>query len=393
MYNQSFSTKELYRLVTQEERRNSGLKEESFLAAIEAEIGQSLIDGTYSFKVRLVGDLKLNGRNRNNFDYLCQDLIQRKLYNNLKRIYSVKQTDRNIIVRQMKLLMSEEVGMWGLRLDVRHFYETIDRTQLQNKLENDSRLSYQSLILLNALFSDPVVASTSGLPKGLSVSAAMAEMYMKYFDLEMRRVDGVYYYARYVDDIIVFCSSFESQSRAWKAAEDSLLKLGLELNKDKSYKWSSRQAYNELTYLGYTFKKNGKQVEVTIADKKLSLMKTRLTKVFVRFSKDKNYDLLKLRIKFLTGNFTLYRADTLTPIKAGIYFNYSMATDTTALCTIDRYYQRLLHCQKGRLGGKIGLSRFQMKEMEKYSFSFGYDHRVNHHFTVEQIREITNCWR
>lgn len=44
----------------------------------------------------------------------------------------------------------------------------------------------------------------NGLPRGLSISSVMSELYMKYFDLRIRRLEGVYYYARFVDDIVVF---------------------------------------------------------------------------------------------------------------------------------------------------------------------------------------------
>ena len=106
-----------------------------------------------------------------------------------------------------------------------------------------------------------------------------------------------------------------------------------------------------------------------------------------------DFTLLKLRIKFLTGNFTLYNPHTLLPIKVGIYFNYKMANNLAALKDLDAYYQRLLHCRTGRLGGAIALTKAHVKELEKYSFDFGYYHHVNHHFTTDQMVKIANCWR
>ena len=215
MYSQSFTPKALYACTTQAERRNSDLKKDDFVEAIGNELGNTIVDGTYSFQIKQVWDLYLNGRKKRDFDYLCQNLILRKLHNNIKTIYKVQQADRNNIVRQMKILLSENVEMWVVRLDVRHFYESINREKLITKLEEDARLTYPSLTLLQSLFKDPVVASGTGLPRGLCVSAAMSELYMKYFDLNIRRVEGVYYYARFVDDIIVFCSSEQSKDLVW----------------------------------------------------------------------------------------------------------------------------------------------------------------------------------
>jgi hypothetical protein len=393
MYNQSFSIKELYGCSTQAERRNSGLKKDAFMTAIENELGNSLIDGTYEFLIRQQNDLYLNGRKKSDFGYLCQNLVLRKLYNNIKRIYSVQQSDRNTIVKQMKILLNEDVNLWVVRLDIRQFYESVNRVEVLEKLKDDARLNYQSLTLLQILFDNPVISSGKGLPRGLGVSAAMSEIYLKYFDLAVKRIEGVYYYARYVDDIIVFCNSEKSKDEVWRCAEKELSGIGLELNPEKSYFWSTKHTNHELTYLGYTFKKHGSMLNVTIARKKLNVIKTRITLSFVRYSEDQDFEMLKNRIKFLTGNFTLYQTDTLTPIKVGIHFNYKQATDIKALDDLDKYYQRILHCRRGRLGAVIALSKAHIKDLERYSFRFGYEKHVNHFFSVDQLIKITNCWK
>ena len=392
MYNQSFSPEALYACTTQAERRNSGLKREDFIEAIENELGNAIVDGTFHFQIKQDSGLFFNGRVRKDFDYLCQNLILRKLHNNIKAIYKVQQADRNTIVRQMKILLNENVDMWVVRLDVRHFYESINREKLLTKLTEDARLSYPSITLLQSLFKDPVVADSAGMPRGLGVSAAMSELYMKYFDIAIRHIEGVYYYARFVDDIIVFCSSEHCKDLVWDTAQSELNELGLTLNVGKSYSWSPSMIGVNLIYLGYVFSKADSKVIVTIADKKIKVIKTRLTKSFIRFAKDRRFDLLKLRIKFLTGNFTLYQADTLLPIKVGVFFNYKQATNVDCLVELDRYYQSLLHCQTGKLGGLIALTKAQLKELEKYSFRFGYENHVNHHFTNDQMRLIINCW-
>jgi len=393
MYSQSFSSKILFACTTQAERRNSGLKKEDFIEAVENELGNTIVDGTYHFQIKQEGELFLNGRSRKDFDYLCQNLILRKLHNNIKAIYKVQQADRNTIVRQMKVLLNENVDMLVVRLDVRHFYESINRERLIAKLKEDARISYPSIILLQSLFKEPVVAAGTGMPRGLGVSAAMSELYMKYFDLAIRRVEGVYYYARFVDDIIVFCSSERSSDMVWKTAQDGLNSLGLELNSEKSYKWCPSAQIPELVYLGYAFRKIDGKVEVSISDKKIKVIKTRITKSFVRFARDRNFNLLKLRIKFLTGNFTLYQADTLLPIKVGLFFNYKQATNTACLDELDKYFQKLLHCRTGKLGSRIAFTKTELKSLEKYSFRFGYENHVNHHFTNDQMRVITDCWQ
>ena len=392
MYSQSFSPKALYACTTQAERRNSGLKKDDFIDAIGNELGNTIVDGSYRFHIKQEGDLFLNGRIRRSFSYLCQNLILRKLHKNIKAIYKVQQADRNTIVSQMKILLNENVDMWVVRLDVRHFYESINRMELLTKLIEDARLSYTSLSLIQSLFREQVLAVATGMPRGLGVSAAMSELYMKYFDLTIRRIEGVYYYARFVDDIIVFCSTERSMNLVRETSQEGLNSLGLTLNTEKSYTWSSTAHGTELVYLGYAFKKIGGKVDVSIAGKKINVIKTRLTKSFVRYAKDHNFDMLKMRVKFLTGNFTLYQADTLLPIRVGLFFNYKLATNTDCLDDLDKYYQKLLHCRTGKLGSHIAMSKLETKDLEKYSFRFGYENHVNHHFTTDQMDMITNCW-
>ena len=363
---------------------------------MESCIKDSINKGTFQFQIRTLDDFYLNDQQKGSMEYLCQDLVLRKLYNNIKRIYGVDQANRNQIVKQIVSLLKEESPKWVVRLDVRHFFESINRTLLMERFQEDGRLNYQSICLLKNLFAHPTINSEKGLPRGLSVSSVMSELYMKYFDLEIRRMDGVFYYARFVDDIIVFCNNTTAQTNVWEKVPDVLSKIGLHLNPNKSYKWDNQQQIVKLTYLGYTFLPKGKKdVDVSIAERKINMIKTRITKTFLRFAKDGDYDKLKDRIKFLTGNFTLYNPSTLLPIKVGIYFNYNMVTDKAVLHALDEYYQRLLHCRTGRLGSLLAvrLSAAQRTYLAKYSFVFGFEHHVNHFFTSTTLVDIKNCWR
>ena len=299
-------------------------------------------------------------------------------------------------MKQIVSLLKDESCKWVVRLDIRNFYESIQSSRLVDRFIEDGRLNYQSISLLKNLFANPSLSPKEGLPRGLSISSVMSELYMKYFDLEIRRMEGVFYYARFVDDIIIFCSSKVSQENVWEKTPGLLNNIGLVLNESKSYKWDNQEKERSLTYLGYTFVTTEQHViEITIADKKVNKIKTRITKSFVRFTKDRNFCKLKNRIKFLTGNFTIYNPSTLLPIRIGIYFNYNMITDKTPLYGLDQYYQKLLHCRTGNLGTKLTkqMTVTQQKELSKYSFVFGFDKHVRHYFTSTMIADITNCWR
>lgn len=395
MYSQSFTPRNLYFCTNQTERRNSKISKEELIRQVELCIGDSINDGSFKFQIRNLDNLYLNGQPKKTIEYLCQDLVLRKLYNNIKRIYGVEQANRNQIVKQMILLLQEKTSKWLIRLDVRHFYESIDRDRLIDRFQEDGRLNYQSICLLKNLFSYSPLDLAPGLPRGLDISSVMSELYMKYFDINVRRLEGVFYYARFVDDIIIFCINREAQKNVWGKIPQMLDEIGLHMNVTKSYKWTDQRRGKKLTYLGYTFwsEKDG-NIKVTIAGKKVNMIKTRITKSFVRFSKDGDFEMLKKRIKFLTGNFTLSNPSTLLPIKVGIYFNYNLITEKDALNELDRYFQRILHCRIGRLGTKLEkrMTDLQRKELTKYSFVFGFEHHINHSFSSKTLKNITSCW-
>ncbi len=396
MYRQAFTPKELYHCATQSERRNYPGDKDDMLHMIEMTIGDSMAKGTYNLKLSERDGLFLNNQVKGSDEHLCQDLILRKLYHNIRRIYKVSQSNRNSIVKQILTLLKENVPLWVVRLDIRHFYESIDRKQLINRIEGKGRLNFQSVRLLRMIDSYLDSCNAEGLPRGLAISSVLSEEYMKYFDFEVRRMEGVYYYARFVDDIIIFCTSKEIQKQVWNNIASLLDELKLSLNEEKSYCWPNSDKNKTLTYLGYSFSKDSKkdkEVAVTIADKKIRMIMSRITRAFVRFSKDHDFEILCNRVKFLTGNFTIYSKTALAPIKVGIYFNYKEITDIKQLLKLDAYYQKILHNRRGRLGSKLGFTTTQIESLSKYSFLFGFEHHVNHYFTTALLTKIKECWR
>ena len=399
MYVQSFTAKELYRCLSQSERRNfSGTKEE-LLQMIQVAAVDKIASGTFHVSLKAHGKLILNAEPKGSNERLCQDLVFRKLYHNIKRIYKVTQANRSSIIKQMLVLLKENVSLWIIRLDVRHFFESIDRDILMSRMEDKARLNSQSIQLLKEIDSYLKSSNHHGLPRGLAISSALSEEYMRYFDLDVQRMDGVYYYARFVDDIIVFCASKESQKHVWNEIPNMLQHLKLTLNEAKSYKWADTSSC-PLSYLGYDMKivKGNKksnqyrEVEVSVADKKMRMIKSRITRAFAKYTVERNFENLQNRVKFLTGNFTIYSKATLAPIKVGIHFNYEEITTQAQMKELDLYYQRILHCKSGTLGSKFLFSKDQIKCLEKYSFEFGFNHHVNHSFTTKMLTTIKQAW-
>lgn len=392
MYTQTFSAKELYHCSSQLERKKFPGDKEQLLDMIQKTAIDKILCGSFKFMLKRQNGLFLNAQPKKSKEHLCQDLVLRKLYCNIKRIYKVSPANRGSIIKQMLVLLKEDVPLWVIRFDVKHFFESIDRECLISRIEDKARLNYQSILLLKEIDSYLNGCSHFGLPRGLAISSALSEEYLKYFDLDVKRMEGVYYYARYVDDIIIFCSTKDAQENVWNKIPSMLGDLKLTLNTDKSYKWSntSKQA---ISYLGYNIRKTvKKEIEISIADNKIKKIKTRITRAFAKYAKERDFEMLWNRIKFLTGNFTIYSKATLTPVKVGIFFNYKEITITKQLKELDHYYQSILHCTTGSLCSKLRLSSEQVRCLEKYSFEFGFKCHVSHFFNQAMLTKIKQAW-
>ena len=141
--NQVFASKELIKLCRKDEWEDYGLTRNSLIEKIDSNF-DAIIAETFSFDIQQTGSYC-------QLTDLAQKLIIRKLNDNIKRLYKDEQSNRRVIIKQVKALLEEEIPMWILKTDVEKFYESIDRNRLLAKLKNDSMLSYHSIFLLETL--------------------------------------------------------------------------------------------------------------------------------------------------------------------------------------------------------------------------------------------------
>jgi hypothetical protein len=195
------------------------------------------------------------------------------------------------------------------------------------------------MYLMKKVFTNPILTGKSGVPRGMNISATMSELYMRKFDRWVRSYDSVYYYARFVDDIIIFSNSLPDSLKLISSLNSQLKDLaeGLTINYNKTELFDGKTIENldiengkklikkhKLDYLGYAFKvENGRsknrKLIVSIAEKKVTKIKTRVVKAFLDFSKNKNFGLLEKRVHFLTGNYSIRKSEEGNSLRAGIY--------------------------------------------------------------------------
>jgi len=139
-----------------------------------------------------------------------------------------------------------EETIYCLKLDIRHYYPSIDheilKTIIRKKIKDD-----RLLMLL-----DEIIDSTTGVPIGNYLSQFFANLYLTYFDHWLKEDLRVKFYYRYCDDIVILGKSKEELREIFKKIQEYLttnLKLEIKHN------W---QIFNidirGIDFLGYVFR-------------------------------------------------------------------------------------------------------------------------------------------
>ena len=421
MLDQSFSEKNLLRLIKENSDiyiNKLGRNREEITGNLN-KITKSISEGNFDYKKFKKSTFK----EKIFFSAACyeNEFVVRKINDNIRRLYKISQSNRGKIIEQVHALLSEDSPKTVIRLDIEKFYESIPKKKILELLYDDPLPSIKTKELINKLLQNEQFKDHTGLPRGLSLSATLAEYYLRDFDNHVNRMDGVYYYARYVDDIIIF--SFKKPNEIRNECIKYLLEnKKLKINRSKSplpleVKCSCYDICNcrnnckcarkckcddplttyNLDYLGYKFIFNKSpsinNVVVSLADKKIKKIKSRLTNSFLDFIKNDDFNLLNNRVKFLTGNYKIHNS-TERNLNSGIYYNYSKMTDMNVLSLLNDYLNNLIYAQSGYIGIRLNqkLNDTQRKTLRKNSFSFGFKNKIIHKFDSITIKAIKKAW-
>lgn len=261
----------------------------------------------------------------------------------------------------------------------------------------------------------------TGLPRGLSLSATLSDLLMQSFDGEIQAHDEVFFYSRYVDDIMIITSSREESSKFIRSVEKALPR-GLTLSPAKRQVVGASEKVAptnpgapaptlfNFDYLGYAFhvrepvrqdkkKKPAdyhRSVTVDIAARKIMRFKMRISRAFLDFSKTGDWPLLKDRIKFLTKNFSVYNAKAGGKKIAGIYHSYPLVTnDADGLKNLDHFLRNATLSKSGRTSSlsSTKLTASQKREILSHSFARGHANRAFVHFSGERLKQIQEIWK
>lgn len=336
----------------------------------------------------LAGGKKVYGVGNSLEQVLAIRFVQRAL----KVLYELRMPPRDILVSQIKTLALDGVPKYIIRSDVESFYESVRHKELLDGIHQAPELSVLIKRILTRLMKDYVVASgdENGLPRGIGISAYLSEIYLSSIDAEIRRQDNLFYYARYVDDMVIMYAP-QRKELAAKYLE-TLSKIldgkGLKFNNKTKCIDLLEEFKGKFDYLGYTFDVSSSSSGVQLSQRKINKYRSRIDKAFsdynskFTFIPKKSEEELVLRCLFLTGNMRLFNRKSNAFI--GVYFSNKYITDTSQLSGLDHYFRNKI---KGVASPSL------TRKLSKLSFEKGFNEKLFRNFDSKQLSELSRGWK
>lgn len=358
------------------------------------------------------------------FTEISDTVIARQLANNLRTAYPITQSNRQFLISNTVSIMKECLAYHVFRYDIQTFYESIDRKLLLERIITDGICTWQTVLLLQRLFDILDIYEISGLPRGLAVSGALAELRLLPFDQTIRHNNDVFFYGRFVDDVLVITSERMKQAVFDDIVMEALPEeLNLHNGEKRSFisvpaihtakkKNDPVQKFFPFSYLGYKIEISNnttkgvalgtplRDVLVDISHNKIQKLQDRLIKSFTNFISSKrrpqDFKLLKNRIRAITGNYEVRDPSTKVAIRTGIYYSYihKNSDSDCALMKLDRFYRGLMFSNQSMLSIRIrnSVSLNRRKMLIGYSFTAGFHEKRFHSFSYKSFEQIKKVW-
>ncbi|MFC5677260.1 antiviral reverse transcriptase Drt3a [Aeromicrobium endophyticum] len=375
-------------------QRRSELK--ARLLDLSVKVSAQIDDGSFEYRLR-TGAL-VRGRQTYQIDLSDPAIYftSRQVEWNIRRAFNVRPANRNLIVEQIVRTLQDGTPKLIGRTDLRQFYESIQHQALIQFLTNSGRLSATTRRLVRQLLDEYSAATgkTAGLPRGLALSATLAEAFLTPLDRDLAKMGGVLLYARYVDDILLifvndsFNPSLESRK---KGVRDAVKRAGLVMNAGKTNYLSTSGppgASQRLTFLGYQIEFEPGCTTVDISKKRAKRYREKIDASLATFesnAKDpRALPALHERLKFLTGNTRLVNNKRQALI--GSHFSNPLITAATpAFVRLDK------HLRKGV--NNLTLDQTAKAALGTFTFADGIENRRYHNFSPRQLQGIVTVWR
>ncbi len=396
---------------------------------LEKEIDSIVQDGIQAFNSDSIDLIlrKIKGNNVYSYKNLGTKLVDKLITRYLKDYFELATPSRNDMVDVLLSHLQEPSEYRIHRLDLKKFYESINTNELLHKLKTtDLQLQHINFIKNNILLKNGY-----GIKRGLPLSNVLSEICLKELDSIFQETEGIFFYKRFVDDIIIISDlkkkfevksdpniksfltkfSLDFHSDKTKFLEEDVLSFD---NKNSCSTATSIRKHIEFDLLGYHFrvanviknnsraqnyfKKNGlRYLEIDLSDKTFNKIKRKLSASFSAYHKLPHYrsritkfKLLDQRISFLTSNYRLFNQTKKVNFINGIYFGFRSVNKQKKLLELDKYLHYLIGREKRNTSSVA--EKKKLDKLNRHSFQKGFEHKIFNHFSIHLLKEIRKCW-
>ncbi|MEY4589012.1 MAG: hypothetical protein RL497_1088 [Pseudomonadota bacterium] len=322
--------------------------------------------------------------------------VSKQVQANIRKLYQVKQGNRNLIISQLEKTLGDSFPKIVIRTDIKGFYENISQSILMNKLNTDPLLTHSSKKFIFKTLNSyrKLSGEMKGIPRGLGVSAYLAEIYINSFDEAINNHPDVLFYARYVDDILVAFNPnpLMMAQDYFKFLQEQAINLEMELHAIGAGKTVVAELTTPknvtINYLGYRLQFGNKETVVSLSSNKFDLYKLKIDKSFELYDKGKFSNekmarkILIKRIRFLTGNTRLLNNKRNALV--GIYFSNSKANDIAILNGLDQYLIRKV---------SVGYPPSVKSRITNMSFKEGFELKKYFKYSERDLKLIVAAWK
>lgn len=284
----------------------------------------------------------------------------------LKRCYRLYPANRDVIIEQIKGLLNNGMSKIVIRADICSFFESIPQQGLVSKLADDGFVSKKTVKYLKGLFyayNDKADNKEGmGLPRGLSFSSHLAELFMRPIDEKIKQTEGVYYYKRYVDDILIVADPAKGdKEHYWNVVNGVFKESGLALHNGSEKKyiacWDGTTMEEQFDYLGYKFVYRKGRLDVCLSQKRYQKYKTLIDAIFEIYAQCSHYRrMVDTRGQEVPRRDALHqlfdRLETLTSngllsgrknfVATGVYYSNKYLTNLKQLEDLDAYLAKTI---------------------------------------------------
>lgn len=330
--------KNLYSIV----RRLDYTLSEDEVIQIANEYTEKIKDNLYDFSLNNSSIFTQGKKKRKIYSYNklgIENVICHYLKKEMDRIFEIKYASRSKIINLLFntlpviknlndfVIIRADFKSFFESVLTEHVYERYIKTSLMERRDKEILLDY--------------IREFKYCYAGLCLSNGMTEIVCRDFDKHLKaRLEkyGVFYYERYVDDMLVMLNSFISQNTFIKIVDEVIgevfgncpVKLNMNPGKFAYIAQRNLSSCQKFSFLGYeygiNYGNNKYKFSFGITDKKRKKYANIIERAFIEFKKDGNLELFRQRLKIYSTRVVIARSlgeNTYEWLTKGVVANYN----------------------------------------------------------------------